>query len=101
MGVNGRYHVNMAAIHGEQHNMKVTSAGQISLPAEVRRRWGTSRVRIVDHGDHLVVEPAPDDPIAALRGCFAHLAGNLTSGWARRLFREEEVEAELRKYGPS
>ena len=79
--------------------MKVTSAGQISLPAEVRRRWGTSRVRIVDHGDHLVVEPAPDDPIAALRGCFAHLAGNLTSDDFRRLAREDDDAAERRKWG--
>jgi AbrB family looped-hinge helix DNA binding protein len=47
---------------------KVTTSGQISLPAPVRRRWGTSQVVIEDQGDRVVVRPLPDDPIAAACG---------------------------------
>ena len=47
---------------------KITSAGQLSLPAEVRRRWEVSAVMIEDRGDHLVIRPATNDPIAAFRG---------------------------------
>lgn len=51
--------------------MKITTSGQISLPAEVRRRWNVSRVRLVDHGDHVTLEPIPDDVVGATRGMFA------------------------------
>lgn len=51
--------------------LKVTSGGQISVPAEIRRRWGTSTLSLDDLGDHVVLSPAPDDPIAAARGALA------------------------------
>jgi predicted nucleic acid-binding protein len=41
--------------------------GQISLPAAVRRRWGTSVAAVEDHGDSVVVRPIPDDPMRMLR----------------------------------
>ena len=47
---------------------KVTTSGQVSLPAPVRRRWGTAQVIIEDEGDRVVVRPLPDDPIAAACG---------------------------------
>lgn len=47
---------------------KVTTSGQVSLPASVRRRWMTSQVVIADEGDHIVVRPLPNDPIAAACG---------------------------------
>jgi bifunctional DNA-binding transcriptional regulator/antitoxin component of YhaV-PrlF toxin-antitoxin module len=47
---------------------KVTTSGQVSLPAAVRRRWGASRVIIGDEGDRVVMRPLPDDPIAAACG---------------------------------
>jgi bifunctional DNA-binding transcriptional regulator/antitoxin component of YhaV-PrlF toxin-antitoxin module len=49
----------------------ITKGGQVSLPAEVRHRWGTSRVAILDEGDRVVLTPVPDDPIAATRGILA------------------------------
>jgi AbrB family looped-hinge helix DNA binding protein len=48
--------------------LRITSAGQLSIPAAIRRRWGTSRVTVEDLGDHVVVRPVPDDPITAARG---------------------------------
>jgi AbrB family looped-hinge helix DNA binding protein len=47
---------------------KVTTSGQVSLPASVRKRWGTAQVIIEDEGDRVVVRPLPDDPIAAACG---------------------------------
>jgi bifunctional DNA-binding transcriptional regulator/antitoxin component of YhaV-PrlF toxin-antitoxin module len=78
--------------------MKITSSGQISLPAEVRRRWGVDRVQLVDKGDYLTVVPVPNDIFAATFGAFASKDG-MTSDELRRLEREEEAEREERKYG--
>jgi bifunctional DNA-binding transcriptional regulator/antitoxin component of YhaV-PrlF toxin-antitoxin module len=78
--------------------MKITSSGQISLPADVRRRWGVSRVRLVDHGDHVTLEPIPDDVFAATFGAFASKHG-LTSDDLRRMDREADAEREEQKYG--
>jgi len=47
---------------------KVTTSGQVSLPAPVRRRWGVAQVVIEDEGDRVVVRPLPDEPIAAACG---------------------------------
>jgi hypothetical protein len=78
--------------------MKITSSGQISLPADVRRRWGVSRVRLVDHGDHVTLEPIPDDVFAATFGRFKSKTG-LTSDDLKRIEREAEAEREERRYG--
>jgi len=48
--------------------VKITTSGQISLPAPVRNRWGVSRVVVEDEGDRILIRPLPDDPIAAACG---------------------------------
>ncbi len=82
---------------------KITRAGQVSIPAEIRRRWESSTVAIVDEGDCIVLRPVPDDPIAALRGIFAD-DNPLTGAEAVRQARDEDIEAEeekwKRRYGP-
>jgi bifunctional DNA-binding transcriptional regulator/antitoxin component of YhaV-PrlF toxin-antitoxin module len=75
---------------------KITTGGQISLPAELRRRWGTQRVRIDDEGDHAVVRPVPDDPVAAARGAWKHLV-TVPTEELRRIAREDERRAEERR----
>lgn len=47
---------------------KVTSSGQISLPASLRRRWHVDRVLVIDRGDYALVRPMPDDIVGFLRG---------------------------------
>ena len=47
---------------------RITSAGQVSIPAEVRERWGASNVLILDEGDRIVLRPVPENPIEAIRG---------------------------------
>lgn len=89
----------MAELQDAQvHHMRVTSAGQISLPAAVRRRWGASRVKITDEGGRLVIEPASDNPFEDLIGILAHDGPTWDEMEAEE--REAERERELRKWGP-
>jgi AbrB family looped-hinge helix DNA binding protein len=77
---------------------KITGAGQVSIPAEVRHRWATSTVAIEDEGDRIVLRPLPDDPIAALRGSLAHLGTDISSVAAVRAARDEDIEIEEEKW---
>jgi hypothetical protein len=75
----------------------ITRAGQLSVPAAVRRRWDTEWVLLEDHGDYLIVRPTAEDPIAAARGSLKGLGSGLTSDEMRRLAREDERHAEEQK----
>ncbi len=76
---------------------KITRGGQISIPAAIRRRWGTSTVALEDQGDRIVIAPAADDPIAAAEGALADAFGTLDPGQLRRAAREAEQDAEDRR----
>ena len=73
---------------------KITTGGQISLPASVRSRWGTKVVTVEDLGDHVVVRPLPDDPIAAARGA---LKEDVSTKALRETARKDETAAESRR----
>ena len=77
--------------------LKITSGGQVSLPAEVRRRWSTKSVSFEDRGDEVILRPFPDDPIRAARGS---LKGKLrmTTEEQRKRARDDERDAEERKW---
>jgi bifunctional DNA-binding transcriptional regulator/antitoxin component of YhaV-PrlF toxin-antitoxin module len=77
--------------------IKVSQGGQISVPAEVRRRWRTSNLNLDDLGDRIVLSPAPEDPIAAARGA---LAAEVTtsSEQLREIARRDEAAAETRRH---
>ena len=70
---------------------KVTSSGQISLPAALRRRWGADRVLVVDRGDYALVRPMPDDIVGFLRGSVP------ASGRSLEDIRADERAAEARR----
>lgn len=76
--------------------LAISRGGQVSVPAVIRKRWGTNAILAEDRGDHLVLRPAPDDPVAAAVGAFANEIAALGSEEAKRLDREEELEAEER-----
>lgn len=76
---------------------RITGAGQVSIPAEVRHRWGTSTVAIEDEGDRIVLRPVSDDPISALRGIFAD-DNPISGAEAVRAARDEYVESSGRKW---
>lgn len=76
----------------------ISRGGQVSVPAEVRKRWAASAVLAEDHGDHLVLRPAPDDPVEAVLGIFSEEFRNgPTTDELRAQAREEEAEAERRR----
>lgn len=77
------------------HVMKVSSNGQVSVPAETRSRWDADRVTIVELGDRIVIRPLPDDPVGALVGKYADRGP--TSDEARHRDRAETARAESRK----
>jgi bifunctional DNA-binding transcriptional regulator/antitoxin component of YhaV-PrlF toxin-antitoxin module len=77
--------------------MRISKGGQISIPAAVRHRWGTTTLAVDDQGDRLVIEPAPDDPIAAAEGALAAEFAAMDSSRLRRAAREDEQAAEDRR----
>jgi len=76
---------------------RVSRGGQISIPAAIRHRWGTSTVSLEDQGDRIVLTPAPDDPIAAAEGALAMEFGGLDPARLRRAARHDERVAEGRR----
>jgi AbrB family looped-hinge helix DNA binding protein len=78
---------------------KITRGGQISIPSSIRRRWGTSTLALEDLGDHVVLRPASDDPIAAARGALATEL-KIDSRQLRAAARDAESIAEQRRRIP-
>jgi bifunctional DNA-binding transcriptional regulator/antitoxin component of YhaV-PrlF toxin-antitoxin module len=74
---------------------RITSAGQLSIPAAVRRRWKTNRVAVEDLGDRLIVRPVPEDPVAAARGSFRGRIG--TTSELRAAARSEDTASTRRR----
>jgi AbrB family looped-hinge helix DNA binding protein len=79
--------------------MKISKGGQVSIPAPIRKRWGTTTVTLEDRGGEIVLKPVPDDPIAAAAGAFAGVGPKINWEKVIREEREADVEAEKRKYG--
>ncbi len=78
--------------------MNISKGGQISIPAPIRRRWDTSTLSLRDEGNRIVLEPAPDDPIAAAEGALADkMMSALDLERLRRAAREDERIAETRR----
>lgn len=77
--------------------VKVTASGQMSLPAEVRRRWGVAKVAVIDEGPRVVLIPVPEDPIGAALGSLK--GPGPSSEEMRRAARAEEEASEARRQG--
>jgi len=73
----------------------ISKGGQISVPADVRRRWGTSRVLVEDLGDSIVLRPIRVDPIGAAIGSLAEPGP--TSDAARATLRQDEAATNVRR----
>jgi bifunctional DNA-binding transcriptional regulator/antitoxin component of YhaV-PrlF toxin-antitoxin module len=79
-------------------HLVISSGGQISVPAAVRKRWGVRAVLVEDCGDRLVVRPAPADPVAAVRGIFAaDMNDGPTIDEVRAAGRAEEAELDAQR----
>ena len=76
---------------------KITPAGQVSVPAEILRRWATDKVFLEDRGDHVVMRPLPADPVEAAWGALKGKGRNISGAEAVRLADEDERRAQRRK----
>ena len=70
--------------------MKISKGGQVSIPAPIRKRWGTATVTLEDRGEEIVLRPAPDDPIDAAAGALAEEFGHIDLAELRRIAREDD-----------
>jgi bifunctional DNA-binding transcriptional regulator/antitoxin component of YhaV-PrlF toxin-antitoxin module len=70
--------------------MKISKGGQVSIPAPIRKRWGTTAITLEDQGDQLVLKPVPDDPIEAAAGALAGELGHIDLAELRRVAREDD-----------
>jgi AbrB family looped-hinge helix DNA binding protein len=77
------------------HVMKVSSNGQVSIPADARARWNARHVVVVDLGDRIVLRPLADEPAEALRGKYRARGPKLDI--ARRAARRQEATDERRR----
>lgn len=77
------------------HVMKVSSNGQVSIPAEARARWKVDQVVVVDLGDRVVLRPLPLDPVGELQGKYR--GRGPSSERARHQARIDDVSRERRK----
>jgi bifunctional DNA-binding transcriptional regulator/antitoxin component of YhaV-PrlF toxin-antitoxin module len=75
--------------------MRVSSNGQVSIPAEARARWNADRVVVVDLGDRVVMRPLPADPVGELRGKYR--TQGPSSERIRRQSRSDDVARERRR----
>ena len=81
--------------------MKVTANGQVSLPAEVRKRWNVELsqshavdvVLVHDTAHGLIIHPFDPDFVRKLRGKYAR-PGQQSSEEGRRQARLEDQERE-------
>lgn len=76
---------------------RISKGVQISIPATIRHRWGTSTVALEDQGDRIVIEPAADDPIAAVEGALADDFSGMDLARLRRAARNDEQLSEARR----
>jgi len=70
--------------------MKISKGGQVSIPAPIRKRWGTTTITLEDRGDEIVFRPAPEDPIDAAAGALAEEFGHIDLVELRRIAREDD-----------
>jgi bifunctional DNA-binding transcriptional regulator/antitoxin component of YhaV-PrlF toxin-antitoxin module len=90
----------MVNFMGMKTRMRISKGGQVSIPAAIRHRWGTSTVAMEDHGGWIVLQPAPDDPIAAAEGALAGEFGEIDVKRLRQIAREGERVAQARREKP-
>lgn len=77
---------------------RVTAAGQVSIPAEIRERWRAKTVLIEDEGDRIVMRPTPEDAVEALMGIFSGGPTGVPSDVAVRRLRNADNRAMDRKW---
>lgn len=71
---------------------RISKGGQVTVPAEIRKRWGTTNLLVEDHGDAIIFRPIPEDPIGAAMGSLAGPGPTTDEMRARDRADEERIE---------
>lgn len=83
--------------------VKVSSKGQIVLPAEIRRQLGIemgAELEIVELAGALYLVPVEEgDPLDLLRGMLADTGYTMEDFYAERRRDKEREEAKLKRWG--
>lgn len=77
--------------------MKVSSNGQVSIPAEARSRWMVDRVVVVDLGDRVVMRPMPENAVSALVGKYRGRGPSAQAARAADRASSDRAEARERR----
>ena len=81
--------------------VKVSSKGQIVLPAELRRKYGIeagSRLGIVEYAGAIYLVPTSEDPIEELRGMLAGTGYSSEEFVAERRAERDREEAKYERW---
>ena len=84
--------------------VRVSSKGQIVLPAELRKKYGIeagSRLGIVEYAGALYLVPLSNDPIGELRGILAGTGYSSEQFVAERRAERDRDEEECQRWGDS
>ena len=81
------------------YHHRITRAGQVSIPADVRHRWGTALLSIEDEGDRLIVRPLPENWVDRVRGAWKGEGDGRSSAELMAESRQHDLEAEEQKWG--
>jgi bifunctional DNA-binding transcriptional regulator/antitoxin component of YhaV-PrlF toxin-antitoxin module len=73
----------------------ITPSGRVTIPAEIRRRWGTRDVVLFDHGDSIMIWPSSGDPIHDARGSMT--GSGPSADEIKRMLREQDRAIEERR----
>jgi len=77
--------------------MTISRNGQVSIPANVRARWNTRQVVVVDLGDRVVMRPATPDPVDAIKGKYRGRGPDSERTRAKERRAEAEGDARARR----
>jgi AbrB family looped-hinge helix DNA binding protein len=81
--------------------VKVSSKGQMVLPAAIRKKYkleAGASVGVEDHDGKITITPNPENPydaMLALRGVMSHIEEDVEGWWAEEKRKEREREDEM------
>jgi len=78
---------------------KVTTRGQTSIPAKIRRQFGITGKTLLDweiEEGRIVVYPIPENPFQQLRGIARHIGPSVADLLEQRRHDREQEDQDLR-----
>jgi antitoxin PrlF len=77
------------------HMARVSSKGQIVIPAALRKKFrikGGTQLAVGERDGSITLTPNPYDALLALRGCLSHIEEDVEAWWMEEKRKERERE---------